>query len=177
MSAAHVRRGASGRSKPKKSARVSVPKKLASKLPVKQAQANRLAGWAFGLFVVAIAAVALIALDVPNKVALAAGEAVGDAGFRVKSIDVRGIKRMDPRPVYELAADQKTTAASDRISLSPREHEVLAMLIDGHSNREIGQALMIGYRTVATHVENICNKLGVNSRTAAASLAVRHGLV
>jgi cell division protein FtsQ len=110
VSAAHVRRGASGRSKPKKSARVSVPKKLASKLPVKQAQANRLAGWAFGLFVVAIAAVALIALDVPNKVALAAGEAVGDAGFRVKSIDVRGIRQMDPKPVYELAFDQKTTA-------------------------------------------------------------------
>ncbi|HET9335058.1 MAG TPA: cell division protein FtsQ/DivIB [Sphingomicrobium sp.] len=110
MSAAHVRRGAPGRSKPKKPARVSVPKKLASKLPVKQAQANRLAGWAFGLFVLAIAGVALIALDVPAKVGLAAGEAVGDAGFRVKSIDVRGIRRMDPRPVYELAADQKTTA-------------------------------------------------------------------
>ncbi|HEY0624925.1 FtsQ-type POTRA domain-containing protein, partial [Sphingomonas sp.] len=83
---------------------------MASKLPVKEAQANRIAGWAFGLFVVAIAAVALIALDVPAKVGIAAGEAVGDAGFRVKSIDVRGIKRMDPRPVYELAADQKTTA-------------------------------------------------------------------
>jgi cell division protein FtsQ len=83
---------------------------LVSKLPVKEAQANKLAGWAFGLFVVAIAGVALIALDVPAKIGIAAGEAVGDAGFRVKSIDVRGIKRMDPRPVYELAADQKTTA-------------------------------------------------------------------
>lgn len=110
MSAAHVRRGASGRSRPKKAARVSVSKKLVARLPVKEAQANRLAGWAFGLFVLAIAGVALIALDVPAKVGIAAGEAVGDAGFRVKSIDVRGIKRMDPRPVYELAADQKTTA-------------------------------------------------------------------
>ena len=110
MSAAHVRRGASGRSRSKKAARVSVPRKLASKLPVKQAQANRLAGWAFGLFVAAIAAVSLVALDVPAKLGTAAGEAVGDAGFRVKSIDVRGIRRMDPRPVYELAADQRTTA-------------------------------------------------------------------
>ena len=111
MSATHVRRGASGRAGPRKGgSRVAVPRKLASKLPVKQAQANKLAGWAFGLFVVAIAGVALIALDVPAKVGTAAGEAVGDAGFRVKSIDVRGIKRMDPRPVYELAADQKTTA-------------------------------------------------------------------
>lgn len=111
MSAAHVRRGASGRAGSRKGGpRVSVPRKLAAKLPVKEAQANRLAGWAFGLFVVAIASVALVALDVPAKIGIAAGEAVGDAGFRVKSIDVRGIKRMDPRPVYELAADQKTTA-------------------------------------------------------------------
>jgi cell division protein FtsQ len=111
VSAAHVRRGASGRAGSRKGGpRVSVPRKLAAKLPVKEAQANRLAGWAFGLFVIAIAGVALVALDVPSKVGIAAGEAVGDAGFRVKSIDVRGIKRMDPRPVYELAADQKTTA-------------------------------------------------------------------
>ncbi len=111
MSATHVRRGASGRAGSRQGgSRVAVPKKFATKLPVKQAQANKLAGWAFGLFVLAIAGVALIALDVPAKVGIAAGEAVGDAGFRVRSIDVRGIKRMDPRPVYELAADQKTTA-------------------------------------------------------------------
>ncbi|HKN41796.1 MAG TPA: FtsQ-type POTRA domain-containing protein, partial [Sphingomicrobium sp.] len=110
MSAAHVRRGASGRSRPKKSARVSVPRKIASKLPVEQAQANRLAAWAFGLFVLAIVGVALVALDVPAKLGQAAGEAVGNAGFRVKSVDVQGIKRMDPRPVYEIALDQKTTA-------------------------------------------------------------------
>ena len=111
MSATHVRRGASGRAGSRKGgSRVTVPRKLASKLPVKEAQANKLAGWAFGLFVLAIAGVALVALDVPAKVGIAAGEAVGDAGFRVKSIDVRGIKQMDPRPVYELAADQKTTA-------------------------------------------------------------------
>ena len=111
MSAAHVRRGATSRARSRKGgSRVSVPKKIAAKLPVEQEQANRLAGWAFGLFALAATGAALVALDVPAKVGIAAGEAVGDAGFRVKSIDVRGIKRMDPRPVYELAADQKTTA-------------------------------------------------------------------
>ena len=111
MSAAHVRRGASGRSRPKKARRASrFRRRSHAKLPVKQAQANRLAGWAFGLFVLAIVGVALVALDVPAKLGLAAGEAVGDAGFRVKSVDVQGIKRMDPRPVYEIALDQKTTA-------------------------------------------------------------------
>lgn len=110
MSAAHVRRGgATGRSR-KAPSRGSVGKKIAAKLPVKEAEANRLAGWAFGLFVVAIAGVALVALDVPSKLALAAGEAVGDAGFRVKSVDIQGIRRMDPRPVYDIALDQTTTA-------------------------------------------------------------------
>ena len=110
MSAAHVRRGASGKARQKPGSRVSVPRKIASKLPVKEAQANRLAGWAFGLFVLAVAGAALYALDVPAKVGHAAGEAVGDAGFRVRSVDIQGIKRMDPRPVYEIALDQKTTA-------------------------------------------------------------------
>ena len=111
MSSAHVRRGASSRARSRKgSSRVSVPKKLAAKLPVKQAQANKLAGWAFALFALAVTGAALIALDVPAKVGIAVGEAVGDAGFRVRSVDVQGIKRMDPRPVYEIALDQKTTA-------------------------------------------------------------------
>jgi cell division protein FtsQ len=83
---------------------------LAGKLPVKEAQANKLAGWAFGLFALAVTGTALVALDVPTKVGIAAGEAVGDAGFRVRSVDVQGVKRMDPRPVYEIALDQKTTA-------------------------------------------------------------------
>ena len=111
MSASHVRRGASGRAGSRKgSSRVSVSKKLASKLPVKEAQTNKLAGWAFGLFALAVTTAALVALDVPAKVGLAAGEVVGDAGFRVRSVDIQGIKRMDPRPVYEIALDQKTTA-------------------------------------------------------------------
>ena len=111
MSAAHVRRGSSGRSRPRKApSRGSVGKRIAAKLPVEEAQANRLAGWAFGLFVLAIAGVALVALDVPAKVGEAAGEAVGNAGFRVKSVDVQGLKQMDPRPVYDIALDQRTTA-------------------------------------------------------------------
>lgn len=111
MSAAHVRRGASGRAKPKKAAaRVSVPRKIASKLPVDQKKANRLAAWAFGLFVLAIAGAAAVALDLPAKAGLAAGEAVGNAGFRVRSVDVQGLKRMDPKPIYAIALDQKTTA-------------------------------------------------------------------
>lgn len=111
MTSAHVRRGASSRARSRKGgSRVSVPKKLAGKLPVKEAQANKLAGWAFALFALAVTGAALVALDVPAKLGIAAGEAVGDAGFRVRSVDVQGIRRMDPRPVYEIALGQKTTA-------------------------------------------------------------------
>jgi len=111
VSSAHVRRGASSRARSRKGgSRVSVPKKLAGKLSVKEAQANKLAGWAFALFALAVTGAAAVALDVPSKLGIAAGEAVGDAGFRVRSVDVQGIKRMDPRPVYEIALDQKTTA-------------------------------------------------------------------
>ncbi len=110
MTAAHVKRGGAARTPARKPSRVAVPKKLARKLSVEQAEANRLATWAFGLFVTAIAIVSLVALDVPGKLAVAAGETVGDAGFRVRSVAVRGTQRMDPKPIYRIALDQRTTA-------------------------------------------------------------------
>jgi cell division protein FtsQ len=110
MSAAHVRRGSGGGRKARKGSKVSVPKKIVAKLPVRQDSANALARWMFGLFAAGAAAVALVALDVPAKLGAAAGEAVGDAGFRVRSVDVQGIRRMDSQPVFEIALDQKSTA-------------------------------------------------------------------
>jgi cell division protein FtsQ len=90
--------------------KVSVPKKIVDKLPVRQDSANRLAGWMFGLFAAAAAAVALVALQIPAKIGLAAGEAVGDAGFRVRSVDVKGVRHMDSKPVFQIALDQKSMA-------------------------------------------------------------------
>lgn len=111
MSAAHVRRGAGGAKRPRKaSRRVAVPKKLAARLPVHQDSANRLARWMFGLFAAAAVALALVALDVPAKLGAAAGEAVGEAGFRVRSVDVTGVRRMDSKPVYAIATDQQSMA-------------------------------------------------------------------
>ena len=65
--AAHVRRGASARTKPRKSARVAMPKKVAKKLPMNQARANKVAGLVFGAFMLAIGVVVLLALDIPAK--------------------------------------------------------------------------------------------------------------
>ena len=58
--------------------------------------------------------------------------------------------------------------------LTPREYEVLTLVTDGRSNREIGAALFISDRTVARHLTNIYNKLGVTSRTQAARYAIDH---
>ena len=111
MSAAHVRRGAGGAKRPRKASRkVAVPRKLAARLPVHHDSANRLARWMFGLFAAGAVALALVALDVPAKLGAAAGEAVGEAGFRVRSVDVTGVRRMDSRPVYAIAADQQSMA-------------------------------------------------------------------
>jgi two-component system, NarL family, response regulator DevR len=59
-------------------------------------------------------------------------------------------------------------ADSDLMLLSPRENDVLAMLADGLTDREIAQALTISPRTVETHVSNILHKLGVRNRAEAA---------
>ncbi|MGH9176870.1 MAG: helix-turn-helix domain-containing protein, partial [Vicinamibacterales bacterium] len=61
--------------------------------------------------------------------------------------------------------------------LSAREMEVLGLLVAGHSDRQIAESLYISHRTAQGHVGSIFNKLGVNSRTAAATTAIRLGLV
>lgn len=61
--------------------------------------------------------------------------------------------------------------------LSPRELEVLRLIVDGLSNQEISDKLIISLATSKTHVRNILNKLAVDDRTQAAVHAMRRGLV
>jgi len=63
------------------------------------------------------------------------------------------------------------------VGLSAREMEVLRLLVAGRSDRQIAEELFISHRTAQGHVGSIFNKLGVNSRTAAATTALRIGLV
>jgi cell division protein FtsQ len=111
MSAAHVRRGGGARSKPRKPSKVSVPKKIAKRLPVDQQRANKVAGVVFGGFLLAIGAVVMVALDIPAKAERAAGSAIGQAGFRVSGYQIVGLRHMSRAPIDRVVTDELHRAA------------------------------------------------------------------
>ena len=61
--------------------------------------------------------------------------------------------------------------------LTAREKEVLILIAEGRSNKDIAQHLVISERTARTHVSHLLTKMGLTSRTQAALLAVKEGLV
>ena len=76
------------------------------------------------------------------------------------------------QPVEEIS-EGRSDASADPWGLSPRELEVLALVAQGRTNCEIGEALFISGKTASVHVTHILDKLGVSSRTEAALLAGR----
>lgn len=81
------------------------------------------------------------------------------------------------RAITERLLPVEVAPARDPFNLSPREYEVLAIIAEGRTNREIAERLFISERTVAVHVRNILAKLGVSGRVEATSVAIRLGLV
>jgi DNA-binding CsgD family transcriptional regulator/tetratricopeptide (TPR) repeat protein len=79
------------------------------------------------------------------------------------------------------AIAQRLGGADDQraapFGLTPREFEVLTILSEGRTDREIAERLFISERTVQVHTRRVLAKLGVSSRTQAASLAIRQGVV
>jgi DNA-binding CsgD family transcriptional regulator len=73
-------------------------------------------------------------------------------------------------------SDARPAAARAQFDLTNREADVLALLVQGDSNRQIARALFISDRTVAVHVSRILGKLGVRNRTEAATLGAHLGL-
>ncbi len=76
------------------------------------ARANKLAAFGFSGFLLLMAGAAAIALDLPAKAALQAGEAVGSAGFRVDGYQIVGIRNMDRKLVDAVVIDELRRAAS-----------------------------------------------------------------
>ena len=114
MSAAHVRRGGAPRANARKAApKVAVPKKIAKRLPVDQARANKLAGLTFAAFLLAIGIVVVVALDIPAKAERSAGAAIGRAGFTVSGYQIVGLNRMQRSRIDEIVNDELRRAAED----------------------------------------------------------------
>lgn len=63
------------------------------------------------------------------------------------------------------------------LGITPREHEILGLIAQGLSNREIGEKLFVSENTVKTHSSRIFEKLGVNRRTQAVQKAKELGLI
>ena len=116
----------------------------------------------------------------------------GAAGYMLKDISrqelliaVRQVLRGESILNGELAARALRRLASEGVRydgrpperLTPREREVLQLLAQGQTNREIAGALSLSVGTVKIHVEHIIAKLGVSDRTQAAVRAVESGLL
>lgn len=134
---------------------------------------------------------ALRAAHPPTKIVIfsnyARGEEIyqalklGASGFVVKDMKLEqlldAIRRVHAGEKY--VPPELAVRMSERVftQLSEREKEVLALIAKGHLNKEIGAALGVTEGTVKIHVTNILSKLGVNARTEALVVAVRHGLI
>ncbi|GAA3800650.1 response regulator transcription factor [Streptomyces coacervatus] len=108
------------------------------------------------------------------------------AAVRALTLDGRapaaGVSASGPGPEAPLTADSSPVDAGREqqtvrlASLTPREREVLVLLADGMSNREIARRLVISAETVKDHVGGVLTKLGTDNRVRAAAIAWQAGL-
>ncbi|MFD8206588.1 response regulator [Streptomyces sp. NPDC059695] len=111
----------------------------------------------------------------------------GASGYVYKDVDpdalagaIRSVHAghvlLQPEVAGALLAQDESQGSGRGSTLTEREREVLGLIADGRSNREIARALVLSEKTVKTHVSNILMKLDLADRTQAALWAVRHGL-
>ena len=105
------------------------------------------------------------------KISEARGDQVG------RDLELDAARRLFIQLDLETSTTRSGSTTSGRTTLSPRESEVLRLLATGQTNREIGKGLSISEKTVARHVSNIFDKLGVSSRAGAVSLAHQQHLL
>ena len=92
------------------------------------------------------------------------------------SAEIEGLARRARVPLGPEVATAPETP-HEHLGLTERERAVLALVAEGHTNREIGETLFISEKTASVHVSRILAKLGVRSRVEAATTAHRLGLV
>jgi DNA-binding NarL/FixJ family response regulator len=90
-----------------------------------------------------------------------------------------GATWLDPEVAHALFHhDDRDGAATHETvpHLSPRESQILRLLVEGYTNEEIADRLECAYPTVRTHLAHLYRKLGVDERVSAAVYALRHGI-
>lgn len=95
-------------------------------------------------------------------------------------IIMRGDLYVDPSMVRSLLSDTIKPSSAHRESIEPltaREKEVLKLIVQGYTNRQIGEELNISVRTVEGHRANLSEKLGLHSRVELVRYAREHGLI
>lgn len=117
---------------------------------------------------------------------------VGASGYVLKSVAdrdlvdacraaLRGESFLYPAAESTLVRDYlERLARGERLPnavLTPREDEVVKLIAEGHSSREIAQELTISVKTVERHRENVLGKLGMRDRTELTRYAIRVGLI
>jgi DNA-binding NarL/FixJ family response regulator len=113
-----------------------------------------------------------------SLVALGRGEqARHEAAAAVERLDQLGARAQAARARRLLELSAAPAAGSDVAGVTRREREVLALLAEGLTNREIAERLVVSEHTVHRHVTNLLRKLDVSSRTAAAAYALRSGVL
>jgi predicted ATPase/DNA-binding CsgD family transcriptional regulator len=101
---------------------------------------------------------------------------LGAERFHVERTAGRHLSIIDAMALARIDTPKLETPASDSTALTAREREVLRLLAEGRSNRDIAAQLFISAGTVKVHVASILAKLDLPSRTAAAAYAHRAGL-
>jgi len=109
----------------------------------------------------------------------AALRSAGDEAEAERQVAITTARALGARPLLrELRAPGLApVTAPERSALTAREFEVLSLVAQGRSNREIGQVLFISAKTVSVHVSNLLAKLQAASRTEAVAVARRQGVL
>jgi DNA-binding NarL/FixJ family response regulator len=88
----------------------------------------------------------------------------------------RGEAPLAPKAAAALLSARGDRSSAGGVELTPRERDVLRLVIEGHANKQIARRLGISEKTVKGHLTNVFQRIGVADRTQAALWAERHGI-